>query len=197
MRKLWKAPLALGVAAAALFLSPLPASASQSATSPNSAKMTALCRLSKPELATPQVLAQPAAVAALCKQFGIAGSGAEAAVAPGAVPADSAPGNCGTAYVSVNNEDNNGFPLFKFGARSILGPIGSGSATIWWQNLSNGATGNFNRAIIPNAGSFAWAGSQNADTGRGTVFTTMTGDVFITTGYICSIDPPADTENIY
>jgi hypothetical protein len=110
-------------------------------------------------------------------------------------PLNTVPGNCGYSYLYVYPYAR-GVALFSVGAHATPAPIAYGSASIHWDNLSVGASGNFSLAVLPNSGPYDWTRQEDWPTGSGVVFGAMTGDVFLSNGRICSINHPSDTDHV-
>jgi hypothetical protein len=184
--------IAAATAVTACVAAASPSQAAESANNATTGKATVVCQLADPTLATPAILADPAATKALCQKNGIAGSGPYAG---GIQPFNEVNGSCGDSYLYLSDRHNGGNPEFIYGVDSSKGPIIAGSVTVWWQNLRTGTANHF--GDNPTGGGTSW-NEINTDewTGTGAVYTTMTGSVEVGSGLVCTLLVPTDTESI-
>jgi hypothetical protein len=159
--------------------------------------MTTQCKVADRALVTPAMLADPSNIATLCAKSGLPGSGPAAPASNVARPFSTVSGNCGEAWFYIYNGTTSGLAKFYEGAYPWTSPIDYGSALVTWQNLTKGGFQRYSRYVWANTSGYSWTNwDYNVATKSGTVFGTMTGDVLLWDGSICTINWPTDTENV-
>lgn len=103
-------------------------------------------------------------------------------------------GNCGTTLIAVENVGG-GTARIRAGAKSILGPILYGSYMIPWYNNNSDAGGALSGGI--GAGGSLWSYANLVQSGPGTVLASLSGQVIVGEGILCTFLYPIASERIY
>jgi hypothetical protein len=105
-------------------------------------------------------------------------------------------GDCGSAHIDTWDEQGtSGRMRAGYGFRSTLGAVVYRSLRAGWTNLSSNTTGSSSDTSI--MASSLYATTKTISTGNGRVFATLSGNVTLIWGGICTIGQPSDTTVVY